>query len=253
MKNIPKIIHFIWVNFKNELDSNPIIPQKYLDNIENTRRLNPNFQIKIWNGYDCNEIIKKYFPNKLNFYWNLDYPIQRCDFVRIAILYVYGGIYSDMDRISLKSYDIVLDKYNNYDVIFSLDQFNLLNNDIIFSKIKSESLLYCINNFKKVNIGIYFIDVLFTTGPFALQYHIWKYKGSNKIIYLKDIFTPCTNCYCNKKNIDNVISLTTIDSSWVDGYENITDIVQFIICNIQIIIIILLIGYIIYRHFLYKK
>ena len=35
MTNFPKIIHFIWIDFKNELNKNPAIPEKYLNNIEN--------------------------------------------------------------------------------------------------------------------------------------------------------------------------------------------------------------------------
>jgi mannosyltransferase OCH1-like enzyme len=250
MSSFPKIIHYIWINFKNELDLSPIIPKKYLDNIENTKKLNSDYQIKIWNGYDCDQLIKKYFPNKLKFYWDLPYPIQRCDFIRIIILYLYGGIYSDMDRISLKPYDIILDKYNDNDIILSINTYNFVNNDIIFSKPKSDFLLYCINNFKNFNIGIYCLNVFFTTGPCALQYYGWKYKGPDKIIYLKHIFMPCGFCNCDIKNIDDVISLTMMDCSWVGGNTNINNIILFIVCNIHIIIIIFLLFLIIYKYFL---
>jgi mannosyltransferase OCH1-like enzyme len=247
MSNFPKTINYIWINFKNELDQNPIIPQKYLENIKNTQRLNPDYKIKIWNGYDCDQLIKKYFPDKVKFYWNLPYPIQRCDYIRIIILYIYGGIYSDMDRISLKSYDIILEQYSNYNVIFPIDKFNFLNNDIIFVKPKSDFLLYCINNFKQLNTKIYFIDVVCTCGPAALQYYRWKYKGSDKIIYLKNILLPCTWCNCDK-NMDEVISLTTIDCSWLSD-SIIHKIIYFIVSNIQNIIIILLIIYTLYQKY----
>ena len=248
MENISKTINYIWINFKNELDTNPIIPKKYLDNIENTKKLHPNYQIKIWNGYECDQLIRKYFPNKVQFYWDLPYPIQRCDYIRIIILYIYGGIYSDMDRISLKSYDIILEQYSNYDIIFPKDKLNLLNNDIIFARKQSDFLLYCINNFKQVNTKIYFFDIVFSCGPWILQYYIWKYKGPNKIICLKDIFIPCGSCNCDKNAMDKVISLTTSDCSWLS--TSITSkVLSFIICNIQNIIIIILVIYLLYQKY----
>ncbi len=76
-----------------------------------------------------------------------------------------------MDRISLKSYDIILEQYSNYNVIFPIDKSNFLNNDIIFAKPKSDFLLYCINNFKQINTKICLIDVFCTCGPVALKYY----------------------------------------------------------------------------------
>lgn len=248
MSNFPKTINYIWFNFKNELDQNPIIPQKYLENIKNTKKLNPDYEIKIWNGYDCDELIKKYFPNKVKFYWDLLYPIQRCDYIRIIILYIYGGIYSDMDRISLKSYDIILEQFNNYNVIFPIDKFNFLNNDIIFAKPKSDYLLYCINNFKQINTKIYFIDVICTCGPIPLEYYRLIYKGPDKIMYLKNILMPGYLGSCDFKDIDNVVSLPTIDGSWLSD-SIIKKIVFFIMPNIQNIIIIILIIYILYQKY----
>jgi hypothetical protein len=120
-----------------------------------------------------------------------------------------------MDRISLKSYDIILEQYSNYNVIFLIDKSNFLNNDIIFAKLKSDFLLYCINNLKQVNTKICLFDVVCTCGTAALKYYGWKYKGLDKIVYLKNILSPGFLTNCNLRSIDNVVSLTTSDCSWL--------------------------------------
>ena len=61
---IPKIIHFIWINFNNELDENPVIPKELSENIDICKKINKGYEIKIWNGKECYELVKQYFPNK---------------------------------------------------------------------------------------------------------------------------------------------------------------------------------------------
>jgi mannosyltransferase OCH1-like enzyme len=251
MSNFPKIIHFIWINFKNELDKNPTIPEKYLNNIENTKKLNPNYKIKIWNGYDCYQLINKYFPNKLKLYLKFPYPIQRCDYIRFIILYIYGGIYSDMDRLSVKSYDTILDAYNDYDIILAkIPYYNVINNDIIISKANDNFILKCINKITIYNFNYYFIDVCATTGPIYLMKMYYEYKEFNKIKILSVELNPCNFCNCNIHNMGQIVSYTTLDNSWLEK-DYSTKIASFIICNFIHIFFIIIILYLSYR--LYKN
>ena len=236
MSKIPKIIHFIWVDFKNELNDNPIIPTKYLDNIKNTQLLNLDYKIKIWSGYKCDQFIKKYFPNKYKLYWDFKYPIQRCDYIRFIILYVYGGIYSDMDRYSVKSYNNILDKYNNSDVILGKIGYNIINNDIIFSKPLDDFILKCINNITIYNFNYFFIDVCATTGPIFLMKLYYTYDGPSKITIITTEVNPCDLCNCNHKNMNNIISFTTLDNTWIDKTINYSLLSTFF-CNFYSILV----------------
>jgi mannosyltransferase OCH1-like enzyme len=254
MNTFPKIIHFIWVNFKNELDANPTIPQKYLDNLENIKKINSNYQIKIWNGYDCDLFVKKYFPNKLNLYWKFPYPIQRCDYVRFLILYIYGGIYSDFDRYSVKSYDLILDKYIDYNVILGkLPYLQIINNDIIIAKPHDNFIFKCINHITIYNYNYYFIDVCATTGPIYLMKMYYKYKDLSKIKLLSSELNPCTWCNCDVNNMDKIVSYTTLDNTWIEKNNNFfsTTIFSFIICNFTLVISFIIIVFLFYK--LYKK
>lgn len=251
MIKFPKIIHYIWINFKNELDNNPIIPVKYLENINNTKKLNSNYEIKIWNGYDCYQLIKEYFPDKLQIYLDFPHSIQRCDYIRFIILYIYGGIYSDMDRLSVKSYDTILDTYLNYDIILAkLPSFYIINNDIIIAKKNNDFILKCIDRIKIYNFNYKFLDVCVTTGPIYLMKIYYEYKMYEKIKVLTVELNPCTWCTCDKKNMTKIVSYTTLDNTWLEN-DYISKFIGLISCNICVIILVLLILYLLYK--LYYK
>jgi len=250
MLEFPKIIHFIWFDFKNELNKNPIIPNKYLETIENTKKINQDYKIKIWNGFDCDQLIKKFFPDKYQIYNNFKYPIQRCDYIRFVILYIYGGIYSDMDRICVKSYNNIIDNYADQDVILgSITSFKILNNDIIISKPMDNFILKCIKNVKMYNIYFEFIYVMMVVGPLYLEKIYLTYYGKSKIKILHDELNPCNHCTCDIHKMDKVISYTTLDNTWIKpSYSKI--IFSFITCKFMYILIVI-IFFLIYK--LYKK
>ena len=257
---IPKIIHFIWINFENELDENPTIPEDLLENVNTCKKINYDYEIKIWNGKECYDLVKKYFPDKYETFVNFTYPIMRCDMARLVILYVYGGIYCDMDRISVKSYNIILDKYREYDVIFSGIQkymIKFINNDIIFSTKSNEFMLHCVKNVKECKTGISLYDVHCSSGSTYLLNEYNKYKSQYKMIIIYEL-NPCDFCNtCNKENTSNSISYSVFKGSWNTSF---TKICVYLFCNIQyilffIILIILLSLYVRYNgfHKKYKK
>lgn len=250
---IEKIIHFIWIDFKDELNKNTIIPKKYIDNIESCRKLNPDFEIKIWNGYDCYFFVKKYFPEYFDMYNNLKYPIQKCDIVRLMIVYIYGGIYSDVDRICIKSYNFLLDKYSKYNVILGKHKNypNIFNDPIICTK-NNDFIYYCIKNIKIYNLGIRYFDIFLSTGPFFITKQYYTYKKKDDIIILDNELNPCNLCNCSL-DIKDSITFTGYDNNWLDknGYESI---IKFIYCKLNLIfIIVLLICFFIFLYILNKN
>lgn len=76
------------------------------------REKNPNAQIIILNPSN----IKNYISVPKSWY-QLQHIAHRADYVRIAILYYYGGIYIDSDMIMLNSLDPIFKLLNNYDFI----------------------------------------------------------------------------------------------------------------------------------------
>lgn len=88
---IPKII---WQTTKNT--NNLHINAK--KSIASFLQKNPNYQWYIMDDEQCRQFIQDHFSQEFyNMYISLPFGIMRADVWRIAIIYVYGGIYVDTD------------------------------------------------------------------------------------------------------------------------------------------------------------
>ena len=122
---IPKIIHQIYFDLYNrKIDEIPI----YSKSIKEIKLHNPKFKHILWDKKSSAQLIKKELPQYYSFYMNMRYDVQRIDFMRFVVLYVYGGFYVDLDLINLKSLDNLLDKKF---IGYSLKKFIPKHNEII--------------------------------------------------------------------------------------------------------------------------
>ena len=88
-KPIPKTIHRIW-------DSGPI-PDRFKGNWDNCKRINPGYNVTLWNNEDIENLISTHYPWFLPFYKAYPYHMEQLDAGRYFIIYHYGGVYIDMD------------------------------------------------------------------------------------------------------------------------------------------------------------
>ena len=70
----------------------------------------PHWENKFWNRRRVEELwtdprLSKWLP----MYQKLNHHMEKCDYSRYAILYLYGGVYHDLDVICLQSYDKLVD------------------------------------------------------------------------------------------------------------------------------------------------
>lgn len=97
---IPKIIHCCWFG------GNPL-PSDVHKYIESWKKFNPDYEIKIWT--------EKNFDYRQNRYMQEAYDNKKwafvTDYVRLKVLYDYGGIYMDTDVEVLKSLDPLLENH----------------------------------------------------------------------------------------------------------------------------------------------
>lgn len=109
--DIPKIINFLWLSEKGDQD----YPEKYQKCVNTFKRHNPNWIIKIWNNSSVENLIKDNFPKEIkDTYFSFKKIIKKCDFARMCILYVHGGIYSDLDFYCVKNLDYLMSNKNLY-------------------------------------------------------------------------------------------------------------------------------------------
>ena len=103
LKKIPRVIHKIII-----LDDmkTPEFDDSMKSAIQSFKTHNPDYEIRIYNGEDCIEYIKKHYSDReLNSFMSLGSFAYKADFMRMLILYNEGGIYSDMRQVCLIAFD----------------------------------------------------------------------------------------------------------------------------------------------------
>ncbi len=130
---IPKIIHQVWLD-KIEFDN--AAPAKFQTTqfIDSFKTNNPDYQYMFWNNKKVCELFDTY-PQiarwKKFFYETLQFHIEKCDVLRLLIMYCFGGAYFDLDMTCERSIDPVIEgrafsialDYHHGDEIVSLGAF----------------------------------------------------------------------------------------------------------------------------------
>lgn len=83
------IVHLIW------LQGEDLIPLKYQANLDSWRNFATT--VIVWDGEMIRNLLVRYFPLLVPTYDNYPIFVQKCDLGRYLILYLYGGLYVDMD------------------------------------------------------------------------------------------------------------------------------------------------------------
>lgn len=80
---------------------------------------NPEYEYKLFDNKDCETFISEYFDaDVLTAYRRLIPGALKADLWRYCVLYVYGGVYADMDTMCMNSLDTFL---KDYDFVAPID------------------------------------------------------------------------------------------------------------------------------------
>lgn len=98
---VPKIIHQTWKDHR--------LPDHLKIMQESVIEHHQDYEYKFWSDQDIENFLRVNYPNIYWFYQkNFEYIIQKIDFIRLLLLYHFGGVYIDIDSFCLKSVDGVL-------------------------------------------------------------------------------------------------------------------------------------------------
>ena len=104
---IPKILHQMWLDRSSDTNESP--PPKYqaIGGTNSLRTLNPAYRYVFWNMQRVKQLFElPELQRWHDFYFTgLKHHIEKCDFARYALLYIYGGIYTDLDLLCVKPLD----------------------------------------------------------------------------------------------------------------------------------------------------
>ena len=171
--NIPKVIY---LTYKTK-----DIPTSVIDKF---KEVYSDYEIKIYDNYDCIEFLNKEFGQEYVDIFNYikDGPIK-ADFWRICILYKYGGIYSDIDIIPIVNIQKILLPDTTFLTCVSASN-NNINPHFIVSESNHFLLKKCIDKY--------------------LQFYKEKkysYDGWSIVYIMKDVMYKIFNKYINTDGI----------------------------------------------------
>ena len=114
---IPKIIHQIWIQGYN------YIPDKLKNFHLQCKTINNDFEYIVWNETSIIKLLLENFSKEyVDLYKSYTIFAQKADFARYVILYIYGGIYLDMDMVCRKN----LSPFLQYNVFCTTDTFHFV-------------------------------------------------------------------------------------------------------------------------------
>jgi inositol phosphorylceramide mannosyltransferase catalytic subunit len=141
---VPKIIHQTWRD-------NISLPVQWRDAVNSCRTLHSDYDYRFWTDESARKLIQSSFPKLLSTYDSYPYDIQRADVIRLIVLYVFGGVYLDLDIICLQSVDFL----RSFDMVLPRTRPIGLSNDFIMSKPRHPFLLQAINNLEKYHYQVF--------------------------------------------------------------------------------------------------
>ena len=104
-----RLIHQMW--YDTEEYDNDLPPERYQyqEYIDDWKRHHPHWKYVFWNRRKIEELWEDHRLSKWrNFFYNLKVHIEKCDFTRYALLYLHGGLYTDLNFKCLKPIDNLL-------------------------------------------------------------------------------------------------------------------------------------------------
>lgn len=250
---IEKNIHLIWYQgWKN-------FPyDKYGENIEQTKKLNPDWKIFYWDNDSIRAELKNLGQKYLDKYDSFKIMHQKIDYGRFAVLFSRGGISIDSDAKAVKSFNEIpylnssnlIVGYSNMDKISTAIhgyENRTINNSVILAKqyhpILREVLDYILN----LDCGDKddFSCVIFTGGQ---SFNEVLYKHKNEITILpNEYFEACHSSDSGCELPPEAIILHSHAQTWVPkNYQSFAKIYFFIKKNWLWIIFILIIFILIF-------
>jgi len=188
---IPKIIHQTWKTHD--------VPKNWEQSVESCRTVYKDYKYILWTDTDMDQFVKTHFAWFYPTWIKYPYMIQRCDSFRYMVIYIYGGVYIDLDigckkqpKELLNKYDLVLAK--------SVNSESTLTNAFIASVPKNRFILYCIQNLNAYinHYGLLgkHLHVMNSTGPLFLNNMLYSYPYNENMYILthREYVFDCTVC-----------------------------------------------------------
>ena len=92
------------------MDGKKTIPDVNLYCANSIKETNPGFDYILWKDDDVDKVMKNDFPEYYDKFNELPRMIMKIDMFRYFLMYKYGVLYTDMDYLMFKSFDLLNEK-----------------------------------------------------------------------------------------------------------------------------------------------
>lgn len=209
---IPHIVFQTWKSRE--------IPDHWLPSVRSIETHLPDWGYKLMTDRDNRRLVATYFPDFLPYYDNFPYPIQRADAIRACLLYLYGGLYLDLDYELQAPLDHL---FANGDLFLvpSGNLSSMYTNSFMASRAHHPFWLAYIEEMKRPPpwwaVGKH-LQVMTTTGPMALTRTIQR-TGYPHIQLPSRLITPCSVCDLHCRTSDQSLVHQLEGGSW-NGWDS---------------------------------
>ena len=176
---IPLNIYLTWGTKK--------LPEKMQENVDRMKKVNPEFNIQLYDDNDCRDFIQNNFPEDiLTAFDTLKPGAYKADLWRLCILYINGGIYADIKLNCINNFKFIALTEKEH---FPIDMPGnwkkgeiRLYNALLVAKPKNILFLRCINKISEnVKNKDYGFSDLYPTGPGLLGEEYVKMLRENEL------------------------------------------------------------------------
>jgi mannosyltransferase OCH1-like enzyme len=228
---IPKIIHTSFKTYES-------IPKEYNEIFKSWKTTNPDWEVKFYSYKDNEILVKKNFPWLYDTYKNFYFDEQRLDMTKACYLYLYGGLYVDVNYLPLANIDPLFNKSND-ELYFAYNNNNNTQNTIVTSFMASKpKISFWLTYLKNIigDKGFIFSTkygiINSTTGSKKITNLVKSYNGTVGKLPYNDI-NSCTECNenCNQSFYFHVINNGNINGNFISDIDVV--LFKFIYCFLK--------------------
>lgn len=93
---VPRVTHQVWMQGWDQL------PRKFHGNVQKLRQMNPDWMHRTWDENQLRKACEEYGPECVTRFDGYEHLMQKVDFGRYVVLYLYGGVTVDCDMEAIK-------------------------------------------------------------------------------------------------------------------------------------------------------
>jgi len=189
------------------------LPDYTLECIESIKKVYSKSNIKFLSGDDIENIIKNNFSQEIFIAYQKFIPYAyKCDIARLCVLYLYGGMYIDLDTKFLNKIPFLnqVDFFAFRDIITMSRRSWSVSNSIIYAKKGCPILTNALDKIvKNCNNNYYGISPICPSGPIVLGKSICSFEDTQNKVSTEGELLPLTPSH-DKRNLAYVLDDGTI-------------------------------------------